>query len=333
LQKLEGEAQQQALAQMVETVHGTDTYRHLGAYQALFKEGKVDALKAKFLGDGWGRLSKASQQALAEFYEQSRGPKGTIRGTHDFDSWAAAQLHENRIPVKSDLRELKRDPAFVKARFDLSLTDLEKPTELFEKTISQEALERGLTGTVNLRNLDPAMQAARPFLSQDQNRGSLLKQVKFFLEQYVDRASHGVKETDPGWKKEIQNLLFKESKQGWKRFFLPSLEDGLVTATRKSKFMYTAVPMAVAILTAGALAFYNNYLTRMKHGGKVFFPGEGMPPEPVSNKSPVPFSGAQPPQASALSVPVYHPMSPGAMNYRQPFAGNPPRFPQKGVIA
>jgi hypothetical protein len=224
---------------------------------------------------------------------------------------------------------------YAQHRLNLSLSDLEKQTELFEKTISQEALEKGLTGTINLRNLDSAAQGAESFLSKDQNRGSFLKQVKFFLEQYVDRASHGATET-ADWKAHIRDQLFKEAKPGWKRFLLPTIEDGLVTATRKSKLMYTGVPMAVAILTAGALAFYNNYLTRMKHGGKVFFPGEGMPPPEASpSKAPVPFGAAQPsqPQVSALSVPLYRPMAPLTPNYRQPFTGASPRFPQRGVIA
>jgi hypothetical protein len=27
------------------------------------------------------------------------------------------------------------------------------------------------------------------------------------------------------------------------------------------------------------VAFVNNYITKQKHGGKTFFPGEGVPPE------------------------------------------------------
>lgn len=354
LRRLEAPQAQAALAQMVETVHGEEEAMHqLPRYQELLTKGNTAELRNLFLQNGWGRLSEESQEVLAEFYDQANGLKPSIKGTHNFDIatthdlrgdlWAQTQDKLDAFEAKLAQKNLKpkeyekqlelfRDQLFAKHRLDLSLADLGKPTEHFEKAISQEALERGLTSTIHLRNLTSDTPTTRAFLSAGQSRNTFLKELKFFLEQYVDRASHGA-DMAADWKQHIQEALFKKSKQGWLHPIWPSIEDGLITATRKSKFMYTAVPMVTSILTAGAFTFFNQWLTRRKHGGKVFFPGE-LAGFHTSKASPI---GSSPSQTLAFSSKPSSPYQASSASFRPPYPTPPHPTPphpfREGILA
>lgn len=295
----EGKAQHGALLQMLETTYGkTDAQAHLKNYQQMLKAGKLadlrDALKQR-----WGKLSKESQGEMALYYNPKELGSTSIKGTNPLDQYAEQRIRQQEQQLAEEALRAGKDPkayqekAFIKQRFNISLSELNHHEEDFVKAADHEALLRGLTGTVNLHDADGKT------LSAGQSRRTLLREMKHFLEQYVDRATYAAdKEVGhlKDWNRQqrlILNKLFAENKSGWRRF-IPTMQDGLVTASRKAKGAYTWVPIGLSIAAAGAFTFYNQYLTAKKHGGKIFFPGEGGPPaegaKPVN--AAVPFGAA-----------------------------------------
>jgi len=322
--------QRKALGQMLETTYGKEEARkHLETYQQLLKAGNLQGLQDK-LKARWGKLSKDSQGQLALYFNHKKPGDITIKGINRFDEQAEQLLREQERSLTEEASQSRLSPeafrqkAFARQRLSLSISELNHHEEAFTKAADHEALIRGLTGTVNLRDGDE-------LLCKNQSRRTMLKQMKHFLEQFVDRATHAVEKEHPqirDWGKKqalIQRKLYAKSSAGWRKL-IPNLQDGLVTAAMKSKTAYTWVPIGFSIAAAGAFTFYNMYLTTKKHGGKIFFPGEGVPPvegtKPLNNS---PFSIG--PQASKL---------PSTSIYRN--FGNFPGFPQLrnsngGIIA
>ena len=286
-----GKAQNGALLQMLETTYGKpDAQTHLKNYQQMLKAGKLSELRDK-LKQRWGKLSKESQGEMALYYNQKKVGDTSIMGTNALDAHAQERVRQQAPQLAEEAARKKVDPkayqdkTFIKQRFNLSLSELNHHEEDFVKAVDHEALLRGLTGTVNLNDAD-----GKP-LSAGQSRRTMLKEMKNFLEQYVDRATYAVeREAGPtkDWGQKqtlILEKLFAENKKGWRRF-VPTMEDGLVTAYRKAKGAYTWVPLGLSIAAAGAFTFYNQYITTKKHGGKMFFPGEGGPPAEAAQPSP-----------------------------------------------
>lgn len=302
--------QDSALQQMLETTYGKQNAgTHLKNYQQLLKAGKLNELRDK-LKERWGKLSAESQNELALHYNPKALTDVGIKGTNQFDALAEERLKQQAHLLNDEAVQAKADPtpyqqkAFVKQRFNLSISELNHQESDFVKSVDHEALLRGLTGTINLKDTDGTM------LSKNQSRRVFLQEVKHFLEQYMDRATHAVERdaTRPqNWNQRqrlILQKLFAEDKVGWHRF-IPTLQDGLVTATRKSKGAYTWVPIGLSIAAAGVFTFYNQYITAKKHGGKIFFPGEGVPPaegaKPTNNSPPNASNG----NAATPSASVY----------------------------
>jgi hypothetical protein len=316
LRKLPQEAQETTLRQMVDTIGDGANFE---SYKALLKQPEqLPQLKEKFLQNGWGRLSRQNQDELYQYFIQARDMKDGIRGTHNFDARAAKRVGE-LLEDTADPKALKQ--AFLKNRLAFSLDDLRNEATQFQNAIDHDALAKGLTGTINLRD-----KTGKSFLSHNQSRGSFLKELKFYLEQYVDRAAYAAEKSkaQAPWKDQIRARLFGIGKKDLLSKIIPRAEDGLITAARKSKLAYTWIPMLFAVMAGGAFTFYNNYLTMKKHGGKVFFPGEGGPssdPVPAAS-NPIPFSGTVFPGAFR-TPPAFAPFKNLATgpspNLRQPF--------------
>lgn len=300
LQRLGGQQAQQskALGQLLETTYGkAEAQQHLNTYQQMLKAGNLQGLQDK-LKARWGRLSKDSQGQLALYFNHKQPGDLTVKGTNRFDEEAEHLLKEQAASFPDEAAKSKLSPeayrqkAFARQRLNLSISELNHHEEAFAKAADHEALIRGLTGTVNLRD-------GEELLSKGQSRRTLLKEMKHFLEQFVDRAAYAVEKEQPtlkDWTRKqtlIQHKLYAENSAGLRKL-LPNLQDGFVTAALKSKMAYTWVPIACSIAAAGVFTFYNQYITTKKHGGKMFFPGEGAPP--VEGAKPInssPFNSSQ----------------------------------------
>lgn len=241
-------------------------------YAALFKSGRRDILRQTLLDNGWGRLSPEGIRELTGYFAQkSSGEIGAI-GTVPVDALAWSQVNE----FEKNVSPAARQSAFLKTRLQLSLKNLKDETPSFIRTVDQLALDHGLTSVVHLKSNGGTGEA----LLSGQSRQTVLKEIKAFLEHYVDRAGYEVRQSfkgkDAAWalqRELLSHKLFASSGTGLKRL-IPQVEDGLVTAMLKAKTGYSLVPIAIAIIANGISTFMNNYITQRKYKGRVFFPGE-----------------------------------------------------------
>lgn len=273
LKQLSSPDAEKALERMVRDVHGDKVGSNiLSNYKTWFKAGKTDELRTNFLKDGWGKLSTEGRQALTEYFE----PNATAK----LDQQAWDKVHNETTGLSGN----KLQRAFLKERLRLALAHFKTTDAKFGEDIDKLALNKNLTSVVNLMD-----EQGKEALLAGRSRKDLLKEMKYFLEHYVDRAAFAVSHAKDGkalgkpltWSEQQAGLrakLFHNSAQGFmgKLFgkVFPKAEDGLVTATLKAKNAYTWVPISIAIIANGITTFLNNYVTQKKYGGKVFFPGE-----------------------------------------------------------
>lgn len=220
-----------------------------------------------------GKLSPEACQELAQFFE----PKGTVPDKPDWGTLKLDEAAEQRLkqfekdPAYSDLAKKLKDETYQQktlkqTRLNL-YQDSKRGTETFVELVDKKALDYGVTGTVHIEK-----GSAR--LSGFQNRKNVLRELKYYLEHYIDRATHESK----GDVAVLENKLFGRAKSGFLHQFLPKAEDGLITAAVKHKHALTWIPVALSLGAAGLFTFYNQYITAQKHGGRMFFPGEGSLP-------------------------------------------------------
>ncbi|WP_373532897.1 hypothetical protein [Vampirovibrio sp.] len=261
-----------------------------------------------------GKLSEEALGKLAQMFQ----PKNTLAGsdlspdagTLTLDKEAEARIkHWEKSKAHGEAHQKLKNPAFrqnekLKARLDI-YKDSKRATEAFLELVDKTALYHGVTGTVHIND-------GKQTLASGQSRKNVLRELKYYLEHFVDRASHETQETAHTAKEQllrIEEKLFKQAKGGVMAHILPKAEDGLISAAIKQKHALTWVPITLAIGTAGLFTFYNQYITAQKHGGKMFFPGEvsptanpqGLKTEPLGtqqqnlplNRNFQPFSGFQ----------------------------------------
>lgn len=255
--------------------------KHLTAIKDKSGEKKNEYLE-KVLKERNGKLSGTSQKELAQFFQpRSNALNSTLgpdAGTLSLDEKAEAKIKSwmEKSPNSNYGEKLAQDKEFrrketLKARLRI-YQDSTKATEDFVKQVDEQALRRGVTGTINLKD-------GEKMLAEGQSRKNTLQELKYFLEHFVDRATFEAKQKSPTDIKEqlqhVQETLFRKADKGFLHQLLPKADDGLLTAVIKHKTMLTAIPIALAVGAAGAFTFYNQYITAQKHGGKMFFPGEG----------------------------------------------------------
>jgi hypothetical protein len=213
----------------------------------------------------------------------------------------------NKAPVETSYNQLlkllpPRDQTYAKRlftqkRLNLSLNELRYAEKEWSNFADRLALSGGLTDTIQLLDgkLDPLVlgKNGQP-LMMTKNRKAVLKETKYFLEQYLDRAAHEAHDAGEKWKLSIHGTLYGKPEQATRQFWhrwIARAEDGLIPAAIKSKWAFTYVPIALTITTSIAVAFYNNWLTQKKHGGRVISPIDGStsgsaPPSPMPANAP-----------------------------------------------
>ena len=137
----------------------------------------------------------------------------------------------------------------------------------YEGVIEPEARLAGLTEKVNLIDEKTATSV------MTRNRRQLIKEIGYYGEHFLSKAFEGVNDKSKGWKEKVVDTLTRPSTSK----LLPKAKDGLIPYALKSKLMYTKWPIVFTVVTSVSVAFFNNWLTRRKHGGVNFFPGEGGP--------------------------------------------------------
>ncbi len=268
---------QQARAKFVRAVlSGLESAdKHLGA-NALLDAAKVldGEVRDKYLQEiqknaAEGRLPKEVLERLAGFFDlRDSRAAADVAGTVNFNQKArelvaAAEKHHQRQGLAGAFDAAQ---AFVKTRLRLSLDELRSAEDEFARLVDREALGGYLSKEVNLVHNGEVLTGGK-------SRDAILRQLKHFLEQYVDRAAEGA--AGKGWQDAVLEKLLGQSKNtGFLARFVPQIDDGLMQAARKSKWAYTWVPVLMAICSSISVAFYNNWLTRKKMGGKNISPYE-----------------------------------------------------------
>jgi len=234
----------------------------------LLQTGQTEHLKSAFLEAGWGKLSGQGKTELFNRFH----PKMSENAIQSID----AQAWKRVMQAKPNLSEAQATLAFLKERLRLSLETIKNADVEFLKHADRLALENGLTSLVNLKHEGKTLSAS-------QSRPTLLKELKHFLDHYVDRAAYqasharfGKQATGLVWQEQrqlVRQALFAAGPKGFGSI-VPRAGQGLVTAALKAKAGYTWLPIAIAISANGLTTFLNNYITQLKYGGKVFFPGE-----------------------------------------------------------
>jgi hypothetical protein len=245
-----------------------------------------------------GRLSpQALEKLVAQFAQSDRMHTGTYT-VHEQVARFADQMRrygpviekaEKLIRADSELQKLPAkqarklaierviEPLVKDERVKLS-REAEKAIKGFMNELTETAIQGGLSDQLNL--LDDTGKVAL----KDRHLGTMLREIKFFLEQYVDRVLSNEKtgklltgEMTDEFRRQVVDQLYRKGNTGLLSRFLPGAKDGLITFTRKSKTWLTVVPYLLSVMLSISVAFLNNWLTQRKHGGQVFFPGEGGP--------------------------------------------------------
>lgn len=259
-----------------------------------------------------GNNGKLSTEVLEKLYQYLRPTnQEAVLGTHLFDQKAAERTQAFLLEDRKILQQLSKDDIgniqklpiaerydalfkvlpeeaqhtaqkiFKKTRLQLSLGDIRSIEPELIRMMDRLAFSGDLTSSVQLLNqqLQPLLHnsAGKPIMMQ-QNRKTLLKEVKHFLEHYIDRAHYEARHSGEQWKNQVAETMYGKLDQPPGHFFsrwIAKAEDGLIPATLKCKGAYTYVPIFATIIASVAIAFYNNWLTQKKHGGRVISPIDG----------------------------------------------------------
>jgi hypothetical protein len=196
---------------------------------------------------------------------------------------------------------------FTKSRLKLSLSELHYAEAGMVGDADRKALSGGLTDTIQLLDdkLEPLMRDSngKPMM-MSKSRKTLLREMKHFLEQYVDRAIFEARESESEWKNKVHTALYGSADQAPGHFWnkgISRLDDGLIPAAIKSKWAFTWIPIIVTVGASVGVAFYNNWLTQKKHGGRVISPIDGSTPDGAMTA--VLASSASPESLSQPSIP------------------------------
>jgi hypothetical protein len=283
-------AQVRYLRELLKDVLPEAAFEKLSAeIQADAPEKQAEKLTEVFQREYQGKLSPEAQERLYRYFSlKADHDMVGAQGTNRFNELAMAQVREKKTYLEEEARRLNRPVAealkgfdeakeFKSARIRLSLADLHGTEREFLKQVSEIAQSGKLTSSVHLYGPDKQL-ILKTGLLKDTGRDALLGELKHFLEQFVDRAGHGVNDRAANWKEQVLRTLNRPSeKQGLFSRWLPQADEGLLRSALKAKAAYTWVPMLGATLVGMSVGFFNNWLTKKRNGGKVSYPGDGPP--------------------------------------------------------
>lgn len=251
----------------------------------------VDAGLAKTIseelakGPGDGRLTDAGKQALEKLYALAQ-PNGLGVANIEEQVQRFEQSLRNDPLLKGKYTDDQIQKMVVKKRLQASASSI--------GSVEEEALINALAKAAHEGKLsnEVTLQAGESRLLGARNLKSTLKEFKYTLEQFIDRVltnpltgKIGTETLDAEGQTKILAQLNGKAETGWwagLKKFLPGIgakveEMGLLPYTYKSRWLLMVVPLLMTIGVSVSISFINNWITQRKHGGKVFFPGEGVP--------------------------------------------------------
>jgi len=110
-----------------------------------------------------------------------------------------------------------------------------------------------------------------------QSMSDWLSKTKYFMEEFLNRTL-----ADPTSGRipaktlpldRIKRQLLAKQKGVW-AFVSPKASDDLLTYAYRSKFFISVIPLAIMTSFGFSMVYINNWLTRRRTGGRIFFPGE-----------------------------------------------------------
>jgi hypothetical protein len=285
-----------------------DNPEYLGKLKAMLKSNPTDLVQyADELDAGYsGKLSADALEDLVAHYGQKtnqfdlqamkraqsallKDPKITQYLTEEhraaLKALPQAERFDQLVKLLPKHAQAEAQKIFIKSRLKLSLSELHYAEAGMVGEADRRALSGGLTDTVQLLDdkLEPLMRDSngKPMMLS-RSRKTLLKEMKHFLEQYVDRAIFEARDTEAEWKNKVHTALYGSADQPPGHFWhkgVSRLDDGLIPAAIKSKWAFTWIPIVITVGTSVGVAFYNNWLTQKKHGGRVISPIDGSTPD------------------------------------------------------
>lgn len=263
-------------------------------------------------GSTVGRLTHEGVDKLSELLKPSSG--SPLAGTFPYEA-KIAQLEKQ---LGSELSPDKLAKLLVQERLNLGQKVIASPTEkeYLAKLLNLAIDHYGLSGDINILAAD-----GKSTLLSQRSLGTYIKELKHFLEHYADRvladgegkiASTAFKTAEE--KAEVLAKLLGKEESGAVAFakrYLPGVGtklegvlgtkfgEGLIPYALKSKWGLTLIPFLLTICGSVSVSFVNNWWTKRKYGGKVFFPGEGVPPEGMKSNQQPGRSPALPPSLLA----------------------------------
>lgn len=188
--------------------------------------------------------------------------------------WREALQSQPETFAEAMLAEQQQLKPVIESRLDEAM-QLARRAGLYERV---RLTERRQTGNPNseLHDLRLILRDFTGFVSHFADRAAteaglaqgLLKKVSL-----TDTLKHAIREKLSGGV-----LPHPVNPAGW----FPRAEDSLMIYLQKSKRGLVLVPMLLTILGGGAIAFINNAITRRKHHGVTFFPGELTPEQALA---------------------------------------------------
>jgi hypothetical protein len=266
-------------------------------YSAKLSSGALKELASHF-NDKRGLFdAQAAKQAQRTLLQDSKISQYLLKEHLDtLQKLPEAERYDRLLALLPEQAQAEAKQAFLKARLQLALGELHYGENGMIEHANQLALNGGLTDTVQLldERLQPLVrgQNGKP-LMMSKSRKTILAEMKHFLEHYVDRAAYEARNAGDGWKKVVHQTLYGKPEQAPDGFWqkcLPKAEDGLIPAAIKSKWAFTWIPLGLTVIASVAVAFYNNWLTQQKHGGRVISPIDGSSPEGPAPSLPEPHS-------------------------------------------
>lgn len=277
---------------------------NLGAFEEAVKTGKLSQQSIKTLINQYGHADDV-EAPVFNLHKKLAEKRVQILESADFKSQVDSLVKTKpqwlvdgaKLMVNGDsdaaLRQFAEDFVLDKhlapERMALTKETIAKSQALFsgkakdaEKSILANLLDTGLSDVVHL--LDEKGNIA----VGNRGLGGVLKEVKFFLEQYADRVLQNTQTGDlltdndvitkygnfENFKQAVSHKLYGNHKTGWFKNFIAHKADGLITFTQKMKTSLIATTMLLTVALGASIAFLNNLLTRRKHHGENFFPGE-----------------------------------------------------------
>ncbi|MBY0404859.1 MAG: hypothetical protein K2X66_13245 [Cyanobacteria bacterium] len=268
------------------------------------------------VGKAGAKTARLYPQAQEELAELLRPASISGMGTHAIEPYMA-QYRESLV-TNPNIRKLAltKEGAVDEELFNKLVNKLvaqerlarsgghlgSQAEKLYLDTLKDKALAGGLSNEVNL------MQGTETLLSK-RSLASTLGELKHFLEQFGDRVLYSHQNLYDSKTGELSSKTFEElgvSTQGLMTKLLgPAQESGilakigkylptfsgevekvgLIPYAMKSRWLLTALPIVLTIAVSVSISFINNWITRRRHGGKVFFPGEGGPTAQANSHS------------------------------------------------